>query len=180
VQEHLESTNAGRAAISVFVAITILSLVLWNLPDSELKSASDPAVRPLILVAGLNQNWGVFAPDPRRQTLDFVARVGYADGNEQTLDYPRGGRAIGSYWDYRWRKWYEAVRTDRHDELWQPAAAWFAQRERAAGRRPVTVTLVRRWYDLFPPGKGPEHGPWQESAFYTYEVPPPAGEAAGG
>ena len=179
MQERLESTSVGRAVISVLIVVLVLSLVLWNLPDSELKAQSDVAVRPIIMVTGLNQNWGVFAPDPRRQTLDLVARVRYADGNERTIAYPRGGRIFGSYWDYRWRKWYEAVRTDRHEGLWQPAAAWFAQREKAAGRRPVAVTLVRRWYDLYPPGKGPEHGPWEEYGFYTYDVPA-SQEAASG
>jgi hypothetical protein len=173
VQERLESTTAGRAVISVFVLVTVLCLVFWNLPDSELKAQSERVVRPYILATGLNQNWGVFAPDPRRQVLDLVARVRYADGSEATLEYPRGGRLIGSYWDYRWRKWYESVRLDRREDLWAPAAAWFAQRERARGRRPVEVTLVRRWYALLPPGEGPERGPWQEFAFYTYEVPEP-------
>ena len=173
VQERLESTTAGRAVISVFVLVTVLCLVFWNLPQSELRSQSERVVRPYILATGLNQNWGVFAPNPRRQVLDLVARVRYADGNEATIEYPRGGRLIGSYWDYRWRKWYESVRLDRREDLWPSAAAWFAQRERANGRRPVEVTLVRRWAVLLPPGEGPERGPWQEFAFYTYDVPEP-------
>ena len=173
MQERLESTTAGRAAISVFVLVTVLCLVFWNLPDSELKAQSSRVVRPYILATGLNQNWGVFAPDPRRQVIDLVARVRYADGTEATIEYPRGGRLIGTYWDYRWRKWYEAVRQNRGEHLWPAAAAWFAQRERAEGRRPVRVTLVRRWSDLLLPGEGPERGPWQEFAFYTYDVPEP-------
>jgi hypothetical protein len=38
------------------------------------------------------------------------------------------------------------------------------------------VTLVRRWSPTLPPGDGPSHGPWEESAFYTYTVPE-SGEA---
>jgi hypothetical protein len=172
VQQRLESSRAGRAAISVFATVTVLCLVLWNLPDdSALQQESSRVVRPFMLASGLNQNWGVFAPDPRRDTLDFVARFVYADGTRGEMTIPQGGRLIGSYWDYRWRKWYEWVRTNSHDELWQPAAAWFAARAREGGKNPVRVTLVRRWYRSFPPGSGPSHGPWQEYAFYTYVVP---------
>jgi hypothetical protein len=179
LQERLESSPAGRAVISVLATATVLALVLWNLPDdSELQQQSTRVVRPFMLASGLNQNWGVFAPDPRRQVLDFVARVEYADGTSDVETIPRGGRLIGGYWDYRWRKWYEWVRTDSHEELWQPAAVWFAGRAKTEGRQPVRVTLVRRWYDNFPPGDGQDHGPWHEFAFDTYDVPQPAAEAA--
>ena len=43
----------------------------------------------------------------------------------------------------------------------------------------IIVVLVRRWYDLLPPGPGPSRGPWQEHAFYTLKVTPPSGEATG-
>ena len=172
MQERLESSRAGRIAISVFAAVTVVCLVLWNLPEeSALKQRTDRVVRPFMLASGLNQNWGVFAPDPRRVTLDFVADVTYADGSRGTLRVPEGGRLVGSYWDYRWRKWYEWVRTDDHEELWQPAAEWFARLAREEGKEPVEVTLVRRWYVSYPPGPGPSRGPWNEFAFYTYEVP---------
>jgi hypothetical protein len=172
VQQRLESSVAGRIAISVFVAVTVLFLVLWNLPEgSALKQKTDRVVRPFMLASGLNQNWGVFAPDPRRVTLDFEARVTYADGITETYRVPEGGRLVGSYWDYRWRKWYEWVRTDDHEELWQPAAAWFAGRAREEGKDPVRVTLVRLWYPTLPPGPGPSHGSLEEHPFYTYDVP---------
>jgi hypothetical protein len=180
VQQRLESSVGGRAAISLFVAVTVGCLVLWNLPDdSALQQESSRVVRPYMLATGLNQNWGVFAPNPRRVTLDFIARVEYADGTTGTMNVPSGGRLIGSYWDYRWRKWYEYVREDAYKGLWLPAAAWFASRAEEEGRHPVRVTLVRRWRVTLPPGEGPSQGPWQESAFYTYDVPQ-SGQAAGG
>jgi hypothetical protein len=170
LQERLETSAAGRAAISVFIAATVASVVAWNLPESELKRDALEVARPYVLATGLNQNWGVFAPDPRRQSLEVVADVRYADGARETLTLPRGGRVLGGYWDYRWRKWMEGARTDEHDDLWEPTAAWFARRAAADGRRPVSVTLVRRWRDNLPPGFG--SGPAQEYAYYTYEVPP--------
>ena len=173
MQQRLESSPAGRAVISVFVAATVLCLVLWNLPDdSALQRETSRIVRPYMLATGLSQNWGVFAPNPRRETLAFEARVTYADGTTETKTVPRGGLLVGSYWDYRWRKWYEYVRGDDYKGLWQPAAAWFAARAEDEGRQPVRVTLVRRWRASLPPGDGPSHGPWQEDAFYAYELTP--------
>jgi hypothetical protein len=172
VQQSLESSIAGRAAISLFVSVTVLFLVLWNLPnDSAIQQESSRVVRPFMLATGLNQNWGVFAPDPRRDTLDFVARLDYADGTTGTMPVPQGGRLIGSYWDYRWRKWYEWVRTNSHEELWQPAAVWFAAQARQEGKQPVRVRLVRRWYRSYGPGAGPSRGPWHEFVFFRYDVP---------
>ena len=178
MQERLESSSNGRAAISVFIAVTVASLVFWNLPDSEIRDRSMRVVRPYVLATGLSQNWGVFAPDPRRDVLELFARVRFADGSEETLGVPRGNRVFGSYWDYRWRKWAEWTRTDSRDFLWQPAAIWFARRARATGSEPVEVTLVRRWRELLPPGPGPSMGDWQEYEFYTYDVRAARGEGA--
>lgn len=171
VQQKLESSRVGRAAISVFIVVTIASVVVWNMPSSALKAEALAFTGPYVRAAGLNQNWGVFAPDPRRHTLQLLARVRYADGSEEVVSIPRGGRLVGGYWDYRWRKWAEWTSTDDHSDLWQPAAEWFARRARTQGRSPVSVTLVRRWRDLLPPGTGPSAGEWQEYAYYTYEVP---------
>jgi hypothetical protein len=174
VQERLESSVAGRVAISVFLIVTIASLIAWNLPPSEIQRKSLKFVRPYITVLSLEQNWGVFAPDPRRQTLDFFARVRYADGSEEEMRMPTGGSLVGAYWDYHWWKWVESVTNDSHDQLWKPAAVWFSRRATANGRQPVKVMLVRRWYDLNPPGPGASHGEWHEATYYTLTVTPPA------
>ncbi len=171
MQKRLESSRAGRAAISVFIVVTLVSVVVWNLPPSEIKNEALAFTGPYIRATGMNQNWGVFAPDPRRHTLELYARVRYADGSEDVVALPKGGRLVGGYWDYRWRKWAEWTSADDHSGLWQPAADWFARRARAQGRNPVSVTLVRRWRALLPPGPGPSTGEAQEYAFYTYQVP---------
>jgi hypothetical protein len=85
VQQRLESTGAGRLAISVFVLFTVFSVVVWNLPTSEIKKKALKVARPYITLTSLDQNWGVFSPDPRRISIDMVARVQLADGTEETL-----------------------------------------------------------------------------------------------
>lgn len=178
MQERLEASRGGRTAISVFVVITIVSVLIWNLPSSALRKEGIKLAGPYIRAAGLDQNWGVFSPDPRRHSLELVALVQYADGTEHTFSVPRGGRLVGSYWDYRWQKWAEWTSTDSHEPLWGPAAAWFARKARAEGGHPVRVTLVRRWRATLPPGPGPSRGDWHEYAYYTYDVPGPIGGAS--
>lgn len=172
MQERLESSVAGRWAISVFLIATLASLIVWNLPASEIQRKALKVVRPYVTALSLEQNWGVFAPDPRRQTLDFFARVRYADGSEEEVRMPTGGDFVGAYWDYHWWKWVESVTNDQRDGLWKPAAVWFARRATTDTRKPVRVTLVRRWYELFPPGPGPSRGPWQEAEYYTLDITP--------
>ena len=167
MQQRLESTGAGRLAISVFVLFTVFSVVVWNLPTSEIKTKSLKVVRPYITLTSLDQNWGVFSPDPRRISIDMVARVQLADGTEETMRVPRGNDVYDAYWDYRWWKWAEWIRQDSQDQLWKPAALWFARKDASEGKKPTRVVLVLRWYDLLPPGPGPSRGPWHESPFYT-------------
>ena len=85
MQKRLESSRAGRAAISVFIVVTVVSVVVWNLPPSEIKNEALAFTGPYVRATGLNQNWGVFAPDPRRHTLELYARVRYADGSEEVV-----------------------------------------------------------------------------------------------
>lgn len=170
LQERFESTVAGRVAISVFVVVTLLALVFWNLPDSEIKRKSFKVVRPYITATSIDQNWGVFSPDPRRNSFTLVARVEFDDGTERTLGIPRGDDFIGAYWDYRWWKWAEWTRSDEYKHLWEPAARWFARQATADGKQPVRVTLVRSWYDLLPPGPGPARTEWRQFAYYTLSL----------
>jgi hypothetical protein len=172
-QERLEATPFGRALISALIVATIVSLVVWNVPDSELKAKLLPVVRPYVNVVGLDQNWGVFSPDPRRETLEMFARVSYADGTSETVRVPTGDAFVGAYWDYRWLKWVEWTTMDVHKDLWKPAAAWFARQAQTSGKRPVRVQLFRRWYVVLPPGPGPNRTPWHQFNFYTLTVVQP-------
>ena len=173
LQDRIEASAAGRALISAFAIVTVVALVFWNLPESELRARAFPVVEPYVRSTGLDQNWGVFAPDPRRATVELVGRATYADGRVEDFEIPAGGPLVGAYWDYRWRKWSEWTASDDHGFLWQPAAAWFARRASADGEEPVQVMLVRKSYPLFPPGPGPAHGDWEEHVLYTLPVRSP-------
>jgi hypothetical protein len=177
LQDTVEASRIGRAVISAFVAITIAALVFWNLPDSEIRARALPLVEPYIRATGLDQNWGVFAPDPRRTTNTLLARATYADGRTEDLLLPAGDPFVSAYWDYRWRKWGEWAMSSEYEHLWHPTAVWFSRRAADDGEDPVEVVLMRRWYPLLPPGSGPDRGESQDTPYYTLTVVPPDGES---
>jgi Family of unknown function (DUF5819) len=122
---------------------------------------------PFLRATGLDQDWRVFAPDPRQTSLQLEARVRYADGEVATWRPPGGGDAAGAYWDYRWRKWLENTIQDANRKvLWKPAAQFVAAEMQGRGRVPSTVTLIRRWQDLRPPGAATHAARWKQYAFY--------------
>ena len=168
-QAKLESAAGGRIALSVVIVAFLVVIVVGNLPgQSYLSQKATKATRPVSNVLGIDQNWGVFAPDPRRQAIDLEAQIEYRDGVSTTWHLPLAGSLVGGYHDYRWRKYLENVIQDSNEFLWEPTAMWIA-RHRSRRDVPVDhVTLVRRWYDLSPPGKGSTRAkPYNHYAFYT-------------
>jgi hypothetical protein len=168
LQERLESRPAGRLLISAFLAVTLAAVCVTNLPESRLRRDAMKAAEPYLGATGLDQNWRVFAPDPRQTSLRFEARVSYADGSVATWRPPAGDDFVGAYWDYRWRKWLEnAVQDANRRVLWRPTALFVAREVRRAGSAPRAVTLIRRWQDLRPPGSpGPDARRWKSYEFY--------------
>lgn len=172
-QERFEASRLGHAIISVFVAITLASVALWNLPDSELRSIALPVLRPYMNVTGLGQSWALFAPDPPKRSREIIARIEYADGSSSSWRPPLEGVVLAPYRNYRWGKWAENVYFENNRGLWQPTAAWVAEHYDHRGRTPIRVELVRRWRELEPPGSDePDPGDdWEEFSYYTYELP---------
>jgi hypothetical protein len=168
MQARLESSTAGRIAISVFVVVLLVGIVTANVPPSALQHRLLRLDHPLVYALGLDQNWNVFAPDPRRQVFDLQATVRYADGSLETWQPPSGGALVGAYWDYRWRKWLENVTQDQNAVIWKPAALYVAWTRRE--QHPVSVTLVRSWYDLPPPGHVRDAPNWKSYDFYIMPV----------
>ncbi len=175
VQERLESSVGGRVLISVFILVLLAGVVAWNLPESELSRRSQYRLKPLMNASGLDQTWAVFAPDPPRQELRLEARVAYDNGTTRTWRVPTWDPVIGGYRDYRWLKWAEWMTSGSRALLWELGAAWIARQERRAGRRPVSLTLVRQVFDL-PVGGGRALPRTEE--LYVYAVAADAGSGA--
>jgi hypothetical protein len=169
VAERFESSTVGRVLISVFVLATLLAIVVWNLPDSKLRRQGLHAARPYVKALGLDQNWAVFAPDPRAHTIALEARLTYADGSTRTWRLPASDDVIGSYWDYRWLKWAEWTIVGRSPNLPQWTAEFVVRRELGAGRHPRRIRLVSRWRELYAPPDG-GMSPWSERVILDRSV----------
>lgn len=175
LQERAESTEFGRGIISAFLIVTVGLVLATNLPSSPLRDQLMRPGQPYLNALGLDQSWAIFAPEPRRAVIDLRAMVRYDDGSTATWRIPENDPVIGTFRDYRWRKWLENVIQDSNPQLWRPAAAWAAAQEDRPGRRVVQVQLVRRFATLQPPGTQPSRLPWQDKLFYTLNVTGTAG-----
>ena len=172
LQEKVESDPVGRAAITGVIIFVLLTLLASNLSDSAIRSWLARLVEPVRNGLGLDQAWGVFAPDPRSTVYDLYGRIRYDDGTTEIWRWPKGDPFISEYRAYHWQKWAEQVRLDDNSDLWRPAAEWLARTHDRAGRHPTEITLVRRWYDLNAPGTHPSRGPWNSFEFFTLQVSP--------
>lgn len=151
-QQRFEAGEFGRAVISGFVLVMVVTMVALNMPRARITQEIARVATPIAVSTGVDGNWGVFAPDPRRESVGLTARVKYADGSVRRWDLPHGGPLVGEYWDYRWLKWMEIVIQPTFQGLWQPAARYIARRMPKPHTRPVQVTLTRHDKGLGPPG----------------------------
>lgn len=165
-QERLEGTDLGRGILSILIGITLATVLIQQLPNSYLRGKLDRIFAPYANATGLDQDWAVFAPEPRRRVIDLEGRVRYADGSTSVWRIPTADDFIGPYWDYRWRKIMEYTVPDTGAALWQPLGMHVARQQRR-GSPIVSVDLVRRWSDLNRPGAGPSQTPWQEFKFFS-------------
>lgn len=169
-QRRLETSGMGRALISGFIVFTLGAMLISNLPASELRRTGLKVFDPYLDVSGLHQNWNLFAPDPRRATLQLEARITFDDGTTTVWHPPTGNPFIGVYRTFRWRKWAGNVMASNNAELLEPAADWIALMHTKDGKVPLAVVLVKRSYVAPAIGSGtPSKQPWKETVLLTVE-----------
>lgn len=153
VQKRIESTGVGRVVLSLVIAFTLLAVLVTNLPESELRRKLSNTTQPYLNAIGLDQNWGVFAPDPRREVLGLKGKLFYANGPPETWRPPVRGDLIGEYSDYRWQKFMENVLAEGGaGMLTRSTAGWVAREGRERSEPPVQITLTKESGFLPPPG----------------------------
>lgn len=153
LQARLEESTAGRIVVSIFIVVTLLAVLTANLPVSRLQDVLVGAGHEYIYGTGLDQTWGVFSPDPRRQVIHVTADVTFADGKQKTWEIHHRNNVVGAYVDYRWLKWQEFVVSPGYeDELAKPFAIWVARRFATPSERPVRVVVTNHYYALSQPG----------------------------
>ena len=170
-QERVERSRVGRALISLFVVVILLTILTANLPASHLENLLMRADHPVLNGLDFSQNWDVFAPDPRNQTVDIFARVSFANGTQETWHIPARNPVVGEYIDYRWRKWEEWVASPTNvAPIFRPGAIYIARSLATPERRPVRVVLIDRYHAITPPGQSSAAAEPTERTVYATNV----------
>ena len=166
--QRLESSAAGQAFLSLVMVVLIAGVVLWNLPAGRAHDAAHPVAGVVLQSLGLEQDWALFAPEPRAFGVGVVARVTHRDGRVETWVPPHNGRFVTPYRNYRWQKYVERLRADDYAAMWEPTARWIAQQ---AGKDVVKVVLTRSFRDVAVPGEGKARPAAGHYDFYTLDLP---------
>lgn len=165
--ERAEESTAGRVVLTALMAVLALCVLLWNLPAGRPRDEVRPYAGTVLLPIGLDQDWALFAPDPRSFSVDVYARLTRDDGRTTTWSPPEPGLLLAPYRTYRWQKYVERLRADDQSQLWEPAARWVARQGGSDVRR---VELVRTFRETAPPGSGKGRPATREFVFYSLDV----------
>lgn len=147
-----------RFGISLFLIFHLAAVVVWNMPDSALKQRIGQWPAPYMLPTGQWQHWGMFAPEPLRETLALEAQARDARGIVHAYAFPRMAEVPvhQAFLGYRHSKF-------SHNLLADTAVAY---REFAARH------AVRSW------NLPPEAFPVDLDLYYRVWTPSPPGEPA--
>jgi hypothetical protein len=165
--ERFEQSPAGQTVLALVMAVLVASIVLWNLPPGRPRDGAREVVGPVVQGLGLEQDWALFAPNPRAFSVGIVATVTFADGRTQTWRPPSDGLLLAPYRTYRWQKYVERARADDYPLLWEPTARWVA---RQAGDDVTRVVLTRTFRDAVVPGDGTGRPATGRFDFYTLDL----------
>jgi hypothetical protein len=146
----MERSRVGEFAISVVVVLVLTIGVVWSLPDAEFKRRLTPALQPLALATGLEQDWRMYAPEPLGR-LEFVeVRVTMTNGVQRVWTTPRGDRVVGALAWYHWQKLKENL--VREPTIRVGMAHWVVHRLTGPSERAARVQMILRTELLPAPG----------------------------
>jgi hypothetical protein len=157
-----------QGILTVVMAAVVGSLLLWNLPAGRARDSARPTAGAFVQVVGLEQDWALFAPNPRSYSVGVYATITHRDGRVETWVPPHNGLLLSPYRTYRWQKYVERLRGDDYSNIWEPSARWIA---REHGDDVTKVVLTRTFQDAQVPGtKGGRPGVGRFD-FYTLDLP---------
>jgi hypothetical protein len=156
-------TRLGRFSISLIALGFVAFLVIWNMPDSEIRDRLRPQINEAVWAIGIGQDWGVFAPNPVSISYRVEADVFFADGSVERYEFPDGDPLVGAYREFRWRKYESRVRRDENRSRWRPTALWV--KEQYPDRLVSRVVLIRRTRDVPEPGSD-EITKWEDEEMF--------------
>jgi hypothetical protein len=165
LSKRIESNTGGQVVLTLLMAVLVLCTVGWNLPAGRPHDRARHVAGPVVQALGLEQDWALFAPDPRSFGVSVYATLTYEDGHTRRWDPPHNGLLVTPYRNYRWQKYVERLRADDYMGLWEPTSAWLA---RELGPGVVTVVLTRTFRNATVPGDGLQRPRAGTFDFYTW------------
>ena len=147
--------RARSWAVSAYLVVHLAATVVWVLPPCPVRAAALPVARYYMMPLGFWQYWGMFAPDPVRDSFTLEADVVDARGLRATFAFPT--LADYSTWAgiprFRYSK-YAANLLIPDVEIDRAIAARHAVRQLGIPDEafPVDVTLVYQVRPTPPPG----------------------------
>jgi hypothetical protein len=162
-------------AINVFLIFHLIAIPCWCIPSSSpLIPKVKDLIRPYMVWIGLFQNWDMFAPSPKAANQYLEAIVLYKDKPAQLWSFPRMEflSYTERYRKERYRKFEENLPKTEYSALWPDAARFIARLNSTPSSPAQSVVLVVRWSPIIPEEGTSAHGPWNVSAFYSYQVKP--------
>jgi hypothetical protein len=167
--ERLEQNPSVQGALTVVMAVVVAALVLWNLPPGKPRAATRPTSGTLVQGLALEQDWALFAPDPRSYSVGVYATITHRDGRVEKWVPPHNGLLLSPYRNYRWQKYVERLRGDDYGNLWEPTARWLAREH--GGSDVTKVVLTRTFQEAKVPGTNGPRAALGRFDFYTLDLP---------
>lgn len=166
-------------ALNIFIALHVLGLFFWGLPDSGFRNRMARPFERYIVYMGLWHIWGMFAPAPLDTHFDVRAEIKYQDGSTIQWRCPRPDSypVLQRAHIERYRKWSERLRADEFMMIWKPAAAWIARNHYKNPKNPpVEIKFTRHWIPLPKPDMKHDYQPMPKgftpNQEYTYATIP--------
>lgn len=166
--QRFEESRLGQTLLTLVMGVLIVSVVCWNLPAGRAHNAATKITGPIVQSLGLEQDWALFAPDPRGFSVGVYVTLTYTDGHTRQIQPPHNGLLLSPYRSYRWQKYVERLRADDYANMWEPTARWYA---RTYGPNVVQVVLTRTFQNVQVPGEAGVRPAPQQYDFYTLALP---------
>lgn len=123
-------------AVSVLIVGILATAILSSVPNSTLKYVAAPVLSPVARATGLDQNWGMFAPNPPRTFSVLEVHVFTSNGQHRVWQINDDPSMPGLYW----RKVKEEV--IKHKEFRAGLANWVVRKMTRRGERPTRVAML--------------------------------------
>ncbi|MDT5054626.1 MAG: hypothetical protein QOF66_2992 [Mycobacterium sp.] len=150
-ESRFKGSQIREGAISALIATVILIGVVSNMPDSAIKAVLAPTLTPIAVGTGLDQFWGMYAPDPPSRLEDLEVHVTMADGGNRVWKLPtQYDRVVGVAVSHRWRKLKESLLSE--PQIRPELAHWVVHQLTVPAERPIRVYMILRTEVLTPPG----------------------------